>query len=73
MAWLEQKMALVVIYQKYKIREDYMRCALFAHTLQGKLLDWCATLPKKFIHSITQFIEEISEDFHRFDHQALNK
>lgn len=50
-----------------------MRCALFTHTLRGNPLLWCATLPEKSFHSLTQLIVEIDDAFHHFDHQALNK
>ena len=36
-------------------------------------MHWCATLPKKYIHSLVHLVIEIDLDFNHFDHEALDQ
>ncbi len=36
-------------------------------------MHWCATIPEKYIHSLSHLVAEIDHAFNHFDHQALNK
>ena len=52
--------------------EEYMSCTLFVYMLRGYPMHWCATLPKKSIHSLAHLVAEIDCDFNHFKYQALN-
>lgn len=59
--------------ERHGFLEYYMSCALFMYMLQGHLMQWCATLPKKSIHSLVHLAEEIDHSFNHFDHEALDQ
>ena len=50
-----------------------MSRTLFISTLQGHSMNWCAILPKNYIHSLAHLIMEIDRAFNHYDHKSLNK
>jgi len=36
-------------------------------------MHWCATLPKKYIHSLAHMVTEIDRDFNQFNHKSLDQ
>lgn len=59
--------------ERHGFFEEYMSCVLFIYTLRGNPMHWCATLPKKSIHSLAQLVAEIDRAFNHFDCKALNQ
>ena len=53
--------------------EEYMSCVMYVYTLRGHPMHWCATLHKKYIHSLAYLVIEIVHAFNQFNYKALNK
>ena len=72
-ALVRHAIGVVGLCERHGIFEEYMTCVLFIYTLRGHPLHWCATLPKKSIHSIAHVVAEIYHDFNHFNHKALDQ
>jgi len=59
--------------ERHGIFEEYMTCVLFIYMLRGHPMHWCATLPKKSIHSLAHLVAEIDCAFNHFNHKELDQ
>jgi len=59
--------------ERHGFLEEYMSCVLFIYMLRRHPMHWCATLPKKYIHSLIHLVAEIDHAFNHFNYKALNK
>lgn len=66
------RIAVIASCKRHGFFEEYMSNTLFIYMLQGHLMHWCATLPKKSIHSLVHLVAEIDCAFNHLDHEALD-
>lgn len=59
--------------ERHGLFEEYMTYVLFVYTLPGYPMHCCATLPEKYIHSLSHLATKIDHYFNHFNHKALAK